>query len=163
MDAAYVYHCLKNLIRKLRKELEEKISGLLTEEESIQFKNDMEEFLNQTEEFRDEAEQFKNLAEGYRDEAEGFKNDSEQFRNQAEGFRNESEGYRDESEQFRNEAEYFAYLTGLGSPLWYGVEWDVTIAAPELTRIGNLDMHRELPIQNTRFGCVLTDDGSINY
>ena len=74
-----------------------------------------------------------------------------------------AEEARDEAVEARDEAEYFAYLTGLGSPLWYGVEWDITVSAPELTRIGNLDMHRELPIQNNRFGCVLKDDGTINY
>lgn len=115
------------------------------------------------EDARDVAIQAKGDAELAAQAAEEDRDEAEQFRDQAEGYRDEAEGYRDESEQFRDEAEYFAYLTGLGSPLWYGVEWDVTVAATELTRIGNMDMHRELPIQNNRFGCVLKDDGTINY
>ena len=36
----------------------------------------------------------------------------------------------------------------------YGVEWDVTVADPTLTRIGNLLLHKQLPIQSSFRGCV---------
>ena len=39
--------------------------------------------------------------------------------------------------------------------LSYGVEWDITDSSPVLTRIGNMDMHRTLPIQSQYRGCVV--------
>lgn len=36
----------------------------------------------------------------------------------------------------------------------YGVEWDVTVADPHLTRIGNMAMHASLPIQSKYRGCI---------
>lgn len=36
----------------------------------------------------------------------------------------------------------------------YGVEWDVTVADPALTRIGNPLLHKQLPIQSSFRGCV---------
>lgn len=36
----------------------------------------------------------------------------------------------------------------------YGVEWDITVADPHLTRIGNMSMHRTLPIQSQLKGCI---------
>lgn len=41
----------------------------------------------------------------------------------------------------------------------YGVEWDVTVADPALTRIGNPLLHKQLPIQSSFRGCVA--EGSI--
>ena len=38
--------------------------------------------------------------------------------------------------------------------LAYGVEWDVTVADPELTRIGNTQLHKTLPIQSGMYGCI---------
>lgn len=38
--------------------------------------------------------------------------------------------------------------------LSYGIEWDVTVADPECTRIGNLELHRTLPIQSQLKGCI---------
>lgn len=43
----------------------------------------------------------------------------------------------------------------------YGVEWDVTVADPAMTRIGNMALHRQLPIQNRMKGCLLDDDGNV--
>jgi len=37
----------------------------------------------------------------------------------------------------------------------YGVEIDVTISSPELFRVGNLDLHRTLPIQSKMRGCLI--------
>ena len=43
----------------------------------------------------------------------------------------------------------------------YGVEWDVTNSDPKVTRIGNLSLHRTLPIQNRMRGCLLDDNGKV--
>ena len=44
----------------------------------------------------------------------------------------------------------------------YGVEWDVTVASSELTRIGNPLLHKSLPIQSAYRGCVANND-VVNY
>lgn len=36
----------------------------------------------------------------------------------------------------------------------YGIEWDITVADSACTRIGNMSMHRTLPIQSAFKGCV---------
>lgn len=36
----------------------------------------------------------------------------------------------------------------LDAPDWYGVSWSETSSNPDCTRIGNMDMHRSLPIQS---------------
>lgn len=36
----------------------------------------------------------------------------------------------------------------LDAPDWYGVSWSETSSNPDCTRIGNIDMHRSLPIQS---------------
>lgn len=36
----------------------------------------------------------------------------------------------------------------------YGIEWDITVADSACTRIGNMSMHRILPIQSAFKGCV---------
>lgn len=38
--------------------------------------------------------------------------------------------------------------------LAYGVEWDVTVADPHITRIGNRSLHKTLPIQSQLKGCI---------
>ena len=43
----------------------------------------------------------------------------------------------------------------------YGVEWDVTVADPTCTRVGNMALHKTLPIQNRIRGCLLDDDGKV--
>ena len=44
----------------------------------------------------------------------------------------------------------------------YGVEWDVTVADPICTRIGNPLYHKQLPIQSQYKGC-LVKNGKVNY
>ena len=44
----------------------------------------------------------------------------------------------------------------------YGVEWDVTVADPTCTRIGNPLFHKSLPIQSQYKGC-LVKNGKVNY
>ena len=47
--------------------------------------------------------------------------------------------------------------------LYYGVQIDENIASPVLFRIGNLQLHRTLPIQSKMRRCLLKDDGTVNY
>lgn len=47
------------------------------------------------------------------------------------------------------------------SLLYYGIEFDTTIANPKCTRIGNPEFHRTLPIQSKIRGCLLNDDGVV--
>lgn len=47
------------------------------------------------------------------------------------------------------------------SDAWYGVEIDLNSSSPTLTRIGNLSMHKTLPIQSLMRGCLLADDGTM--
>lgn len=44
----------------------------------------------------------------------------------------------------------------------YGVEWDVTVADPTCTRIGNPLFHKSLPIQSEYKGCVVKN-GRLQY
>ena len=44
----------------------------------------------------------------------------------------------------------------------YGVEWDITVSSPILTRIGNPLLHKSLPIQSAYRGCV-ANNGAVNY
>ena len=44
----------------------------------------------------------------------------------------------------------------------YGVEWDITVSSPVLTRIGNPLLHKSLPIQSAYRGCV-SNGTTINY
>lgn len=39
-------------------------------------------------------------------------------------------------------------IVTLDAPDWYGVSWSETSSNPDCTRIGNMDMHRTLPIQS---------------
>lgn len=49
----------------------------------------------------------------------------------------------------------------LGSVGWYGIEWDITDPDPVCKRIGNMSLHRMLPIQSKMRGCLLNDDGEV--
>lgn len=56
-----------------------------------------------------------------------------------------------------------------GAKKWYGVEFytgtmtnpSFTAGQVQLLRIGNADMHRELPVQSLMRGCLLNDDGTV--
>jgi len=45
----------------------------------------------------------------------------------------------------------------------YGVQWDATNSNPAVTRIGNLGLHATLPVQSKMRGCLLLDNGQVNY
>lgn len=48
----------------------------------------------------------------------------------------------------------------LDAPDWYGVSWSETSSNPDCTRIGNMDMHRTLPIQSMMKGYIYFKDGN---
>ena len=43
----------------------------------------------------------------------------------------------------------------------YGIEFDVTVSSTAATRIGNMSLHRTLPVQSLMKGCLLDDDGNV--
>ena len=52
----------------------------------------------------------------------------------------------------------------LDAPDWYGVSWSETSSNPDCIRIGNMDMHRTLPIQSMMKGYkVTTKQGNLPY
>lgn len=51
----------------------------------------------------------------------------------------------------------------LDAPDWYGVSWSETSSNPDCTRIGNMDMHRSLPIQSMMKGYLYFRDGNPLY
>ena len=44
----------------------------------------------------------------------------------------------------------------------YGVEWDTASSSPDGVRVGNMQLHRELPIQSKMKGAVLDNKGGVN-
>ncbi len=54
-------------------------------------------------------------------------------------------------------------FTGLEEILAYGVEWDTTASDPHLTRIGNMSLHKTLPIQSQLKGCIAQKDKVIYW
>lgn len=51
-------------------------------------------------------------------------------------------------------------IVTLDAPDWYGVSWSETSSNPDCTRIGNMDMHRSLPIQSMMKGYTHFKDGN---
>lgn len=51
-------------------------------------------------------------------------------------------------------------IVTLDAPDWYGVSWSETSSNPDCTRIGNMDMHRTLPIQSMMKGYLYIKDGN---
>lgn len=51
----------------------------------------------------------------------------------------------------------------LDAPDWYGVSWSETSSNPDCTRIGNMDMHRTLPIQSMMKGYLYFKDENPLY
>lgn len=55
-------------------------------------------------------------------------------------------------------------IVTLDAPDWYGVSWSETSSNPDCIRIGNMDMHRSLPIQSMMKGYkVTTKYGNLPY
>ena len=45
----------------------------------------------------------------------------------------------------------------------YGVEWDMASSSPDGKRVGNMQLHRELPVQSGMRGVVLDNNGGVYY
>lgn len=43
----------------------------------------------------------------------------------------------------------------------YGIEYDTSVSTPTCTRIGNIELHKTLPIQGRMKGCLLDDNGKV--
>lgn len=54
-------------------------------------------------------------------------------------------------------------IVTLDAPDWYGVSWSETSSNPDCTRIGNMDMHRSLPIQSMMKGYLYFKNGNPLY
>lgn len=49
----------------------------------------------------------------------------------------------------------------LSENLSYGIEFDESSSSPSCTRIGNLSLHKTLPVHSRMKGCLLDDDGKV--
>lgn len=54
-----------------------------------------------------------------------------------------------------------ALLPYLEEQCAYGIEWDTAVSSPLCTRIGNVALHKSLPIQSLMKGCILDDSGKV--
>ena len=54
-------------------------------------------------------------------------------------------------------------FTGLEEVLGYGVQFDTTVYDPHLIRIGNMSLHKSLPIQSQLKGCIAQGDKVIYW
>lgn len=43
----------------------------------------------------------------------------------------------------------------------YGVEWDMALSSPDGKRVGNMQLHRELPVQSNMRRCMIDNNGGI--
>lgn len=59
------------------------------------------------------------------------------------------------------QARLAALLPYLEEQCAYGIEWDTTVSSSACTRIGNIGLHKSLPIQNRMRGCLLDDNGTV--
>lgn len=59
------------------------------------------------------------------------------------------------------QAKLASLLPNIEDDVMYGVQWDITSSDPKVSRIGNLALHRTLPIQNRMRGCLLDDNGQV--
>ena len=55
-----------------------------------------------------------------------------------------------------------AVFDAIEDNFWYGIEKDTTVSTPACTRIGNMKLHRTLPVHSLMRGCLLADDGTVN-
>ena len=55
-----------------------------------------------------------------------------------------------------------AVFDAIEDNFWYGIEKDTTVSTPTCTRIGNMELHRTLPVHSLMRGCLLADDGTVN-
>lgn len=60
-------------------------------------------------------------------------------------------------------SESYVHYTDKEQMYAYGVQWDKAVENPDVTRIGNMELHRanKLPVQNAMRGCLLDDNGNV--
>ena len=54
-------------------------------------------------------------------------------------------------------------ITDLEERYAYGVEWDTASSSPDGVRVGNMQLHRDLPVQSGMRGVVLDNNGGVYY
>lgn len=52
-------------------------------------------------------------------------------------------------------------IPGLEERYAYGVEWDTASSSPDGVRVGNMQLHRELPVQSGMIRCIIDNNGGI--
>lgn len=57
--------------------------------------------------------------------------------------------------------EYWEDIPDLEERYAYGVEWDTASSSPDGVRVGNMQLHRELPVQSKMRRCLLDRDGGV--
>lgn len=57
--------------------------------------------------------------------------------------------------------DYKQAIEDLSAGSYYGIEFDVTIPSPICTRIGDMQLHKTLPVHSKMRGCLLRDDGTV--
>ena len=75
-----------------------------------------------------------------------------------------SEGKLDcqlDARMFNRSSDGVISLVGMEAFHAYGIEFDTEVADPTCTRIGNMDLHRTLPVQSAMRGCLLDDNGNV--
>lgn len=59
------------------------------------------------------------------------------------------------------QAKLAALLPYLEEQCSYGIEWDTAVSSSACTRIGNVALHKSLPVQSLMKGCLLNDSGKV--
>lgn len=54
-----------------------------------------------------------------------------------------------------------ALLPNMEESCMYGIEYDTTVSLRDVTRIGNMSLHKSLPVHSRLKGCLLDDDGNV--
>lgn len=54
-----------------------------------------------------------------------------------------------------------ALLPNMEESCMYGIEYDTTVSSRDVTRIGNMSLHKSLPVHSRLKGCLLDDDGNV--
>lgn len=59
------------------------------------------------------------------------------------------------------QARIASFMPYLEDQVAYGIEFDTTVTSPTCTRVGNLNLHASLPIQNRMLACLLNNNGDV--
>lgn len=67
----------------------------------------------------------------------------------------------DLSDNESKKAKLSSMLPYLEEECAYGVEFDTSVSSPTCTRVGNMSLHKSLPVQSQIKGCLLDDSGEV--